>query len=120
MKKLIITIFLIAIISSILQSFLPWWTLTIPCFIFGLIGKLKPLKSFIAGFMGIAISWTILILIRDIQNQHILSKKLATLFPFQGKHVFFIIFCVLIGSLIGGLFAWSASIIRNPVKGKLG
>lgn len=114
-----ITICLIAIISSILQSFLPWYTLTIPCFIFGLIGKLKPLRSFIAGFAGIAISWTMMILIRDIQNHHILSKKLASLFPFQGNHILFIIFCVLIGSILGGMFAWSASMLRTPVRRKL-
>ncbi|MBK7762284.1 MAG: hypothetical protein IPI46_02795 [Bacteroidetes bacterium] len=116
MKKLVITLFLIAIISSILQSFMPWWSLTIPCFILGLIAKLKPLRSFVAGFIGIALSWTIMILIRDYPNQHLLSKKLATLFPFEGNHILFIMFCVLIGGMVGGLFAWSASVLSTPTR----
>ncbi len=103
MTKLIITIFLIAIINSVAEFFLPWWILAIVCFAICYVAKLTTKQSFFAGFLGISMSWLILILLKDISNHHILSTRLANLFSFGGNYFLFILVNVLIGGFVGGL-----------------
>ena len=103
MKKLIITLFLIAIINSILECLLPWWILAVVSLSVCFIARLNHKQSFIAGFFGILFSWLIMILLKDIPNHHLLSSKMANLFPFGGNYLLFILFNVFIGSMLGGL-----------------
>jgi hypothetical protein len=103
MKKLIITAVLIAIINSILECWLPWWILAVVSLSVCMIARLNYRQSFIAGFFGIMFSWLIMIMLKDIPNHHLLSSKMANLFPLGGNYVFFILFNVFIGSLVGGL-----------------
>jgi hypothetical protein len=47
----------------------------------------------------------------DVSNEHILSGRMAAIFGLPDS-VSFIAVTVLVGSLIGGLSAWGATLVR--------
>ena len=73
---------------------------------------LTPGKAFLAGFMGIGLSWMTVFLWRDIPNQHILSERMGNLFGLP-SHVLFLLVTVVIGALLGGLGSWSTALLRR-------
>lgn len=117
MKKLIITAVLIAIINSILECWLPWWILAVVSLSVCMIARLNYKQGFIAGFLGIMFSWLIMIMLKDIPNHHLLSSKMANLFPLGGNYLLFILFNVFIGSLVGGLSGLCGGMLaRNEIN----
>jgi len=115
MKRFIITLFLIAFFNSILEFIFPWWILGVVCFALCYIARLSTFRSFMAGFMGILFSWLIMILLRDIPNHHILSIRMANLFSLNGNYPLFILICLLIGALMGGLSGMCGRIFRKDL-----
>jgi len=109
MKPTIATI-LTTFFASLAGFLALWWTIAPAAFIVALAMRLKPGISFLAGFAGIVIYWLPNILYRDISNNHILSTRLATLFPGH-NYIVFIALCTVIGGLLGGLSALSGSLI---------
>jgi hypothetical protein len=107
--KFIISTILISFLSSILEFFLPWWTLAIVAFIIPLFIKLKPWQAFCSGFTGILIFWLPNILYRDFNNEHILAMRMAKLFQMPNYMIFALV-CAVVGSIIGGLAAFSGSL----------
>ncbi|HPI54731.1 MAG TPA: hypothetical protein PLU10_08570 [Chitinophagaceae bacterium] len=102
-----------AILTSVLSMVLPWWILSVVCFLGGLLAKKTAGISFIMGFIAITLSWGSLILWLDIKNKHILSTRLASVFPLGGNPVYFILVSILIGSLLGGLSCLSGSLFAQ-------
>lgn len=45
----------------------------------------------------------------DVKNEHILSQKIAQLFPLGGSSFLLILVTALVGALVGGLAAMSGS-----------
>ncbi len=110
--KLLISTILIAFLSSLTEFFLPWWTIAVVAFIVAMVIQLPPLKSFLSGFLGITLFWLPNIIFKDFSNEHILSRKMAALFHVPNYGVFIIV-CVLLGSLVGGLGAFSGALLRK-------
>ncbi len=113
--KLFLATILIALLSAVAEYFFPWWTMAVIAFLVCLLMELKPGKAFIAGFMGIALFWLIAVLLKDIPNNHILSRRMAALFHLP-HFALFIVVTVFLGSLIGGLSGWSGGLFRNQRK----
>ena len=109
--------FLLAILSVILLAavvapFCPWWIIAVVSFLVMLVIGLKPGLSFLAGFTGIAVYWFVLILMKDMPNEHILSERMSKLFQLPNYEIFIVV-TVFIGGLVGGLAALSAACIRR-------
>lgn len=115
--RLILSVVLIAALSSIAEYFLPWWSLAIVAFLIAMLLRLSPGKAFLAGFLGIAVSWASWALWRDIPNDHLLAGRLSGVFGLPGGTSFIIVTAV-VGGLVGGLAAWSGGCIgeRRSVK----
>ena len=106
--RFILFILLVAGLSALAESFLPWWMIAVVPFGVALLLKMKDGMSFLGGFLGIAIFWFAAALYKDIPNQHILSKRMAELMHLNDYGL--LIFVVsLIGGLVGGLAALSGS-----------
>lgn len=107
---------LVIFISVLLGGWIfPWWWPAVVC---SLVGFWRP-KSFsratFAGFVGTSLGWLVPTLFQDIQNQHILSKKIALLFhlpSYLGVHVV----TLLIGGLLGALAAWAGFALRQKLR----
>ncbi len=110
--RLLIFIILIAILSAIAEMSFPWWVIAIIPFVAGIFINKKGGASFIAGFAGIALFWLVAVLIKDIPNEHILSRKMATIFKLPNYGLLILVVTVL-GGLIGGLAAWAGSLLRK-------
>lgn len=116
MKFLLATL-LTALLSFIAGIFLPWWSIAIIAFLISLVVRQSMSRSFLAGFAGIFLLWSLVALWIDIKNEHILSRKIAQLFPLGGSSFLLILVTALVGALVAGFAAMSGSSLsftKNP------
>ena len=111
--KLLVAIILTALLSFVGGLYLPWWSIAIAAFASVLVVPLSSRKAFIAGFAGVFLLWFLLAFWIDVKNQHILSKKIAEIFPLGGASFAIILVTAIIGALVGGLAALSGSYLRR-------
>ncbi len=111
--KLILAIILTALLSFVGGLYLPWWGIAIAAFISILLIPLATGRAFLAGFLGVFILWALLAWWIDVKNEHILSKKIAEIFHLGGSSFAIILVTALIGALVGGLAAMTASYLRS-------
>ena len=104
---------LTALLSFVGGLYLPWWNIAIAAFVSILLVPLASGRAFVAGFAGVFVLWFLLALWIDIKNQHILSRKIAQIFPLGGSSFAIILVTAIIGALVGGLGALSASYLRK-------
>lgn len=88
--------------------FLPWWSIAICTFITSLIFRQRPLVSFLSGFLAVFLLWTSLAMIIDIQNNSILSSRIASVLPLSGSPFLLILVTGFIGGIVGGMGAGAA------------
>jgi hypothetical protein len=110
--KLLVAIMLTVLLSFVGGLYLPWWSIAIAAFVSVLLIPLASGRAFLAGFSGVFVLWFFLALWIDMKNQHILSKKIAEIFPLGGSSIAIILVTAFIGALVGGLGATSASFLR--------
>ena len=104
---------LTALISFVACLFFPWWSIALAAFLVAALIHQQPGKAWLAGFLGLFILWTVLAIWKDNSNEGILSKRIAELFPLGGSSFMLIIVTGLIGALVAGMAALSASYFRN-------
>lgn len=109
------TLISISILAAIVEFFLPWWTIAVVAFIVSLVTALRPGKAFLAGFLGIMLFWLVIIVLRDIPNEHILSRRMAELFHLPGYGLFILV-TIFIGGIVGGLSALSGALLSTRYK----
>jgi hypothetical protein len=112
--KLIVAIILTALLSFVCGLYLPWWSVAIAALISILLVPLRGGKAFLAGFLGVFILWAFLAWWIDMKNEHVLSKKIAEVFPLGGSSFAIIMVTAFIGALVGGFAAMSAGYLRRP------
>lgn len=102
---------IIAVFALLLQSFLPWWSLTIPCAAVGFLYGRSGLSSFWVGFLSIAFLWVAMAAWIQNQTGSALPGQISNLFP--GKSVFVLF---LLTGLAGGLSGGSATLSGYLVR----
>ncbi len=107
--KTIIAILLTALLGFALPLYLWWWSFVFASFLIAFVMKQKPLPSFGAGFIAIALLWAIQAAVMDARNNHLLSHKVALLLPFNGSVALLLIITALIGGLVSGMAALTGS-----------
>ena len=111
--KFIIALVLTALLSFIASLRFDWWIIAIMSFIVALLVHQTAWKSFLAGFLGLFLLWGILAEWIDIANKGILSKKIATVLPLGGNALLLILITGIVGGLVAGFAAMSASYLRK-------
>jgi hypothetical protein len=107
-------ILLIAVISAFAEWVWAWWMIAVVAFMVMGFTRTRPGMSFLTGFLGVALSWLVIVLWQDVANAHILSTRMAALFGLPG-YPLFTVATVFIGGLVGGLSALTASYARRIV-----
>lgn len=110
--KLILKIFLIGGISTIVQLFLPFWSVAAVAFLVCLFLEGNGFSSFLSGFLAVGLLWAIVALVINAQTASILSSKIAFVLPLEGSVVLLTLITVLVGALVGGFGALSGSMFR--------
>jgi hypothetical protein len=111
--KFAISVLFIIVVSFAAGLYLPWWSMALVAFTVALIIYQKPALAYLAGFVSIFLLWGLLAWWIDAQNNSILSKRIATLFPLHGSSASLILITALVGAIIGGLAALSGSFLRK-------
>lgn len=102
---------LLAFIAGIL-SFSPWWGFAITSFLVAILVHQKGWKAFLSGFLGLFLLWAGLAWWIDMQNNSLLSSKIAAILPLGGNSVLLILATGFVGGLISGLAAITGSYLR--------
>lgn len=104
--------FLIAILSFLLQFFLPWWIIALVAFSVAFWKASSGGKAFLSGFLAIVLVWTIMASSIHIRTDGILSDRIAALFNLPSS-ILLIIITAFIGGLVGGMAALSGFFVRK-------
>jgi hypothetical protein len=113
MKNFIILILLIAVASGILQLFLPWWVISIICFVSAYLVPQKSLQAFLAGFAGIFLLWVAVAFNISHANNNLLAHKVAELLPLGGHTSLLLLVTGIVGGLVAAMSALSGSLARK-------
>jgi hypothetical protein len=116
--RFILATLLTALLSFFAGLYLPWWSIAIIAFLVAILIKQIVGRSFLAGFLGIFLLWTVVALWIDVKNEHILSQKIAQVFPLGGSSILLILVTAFIGALVGGFAAMSGASLL-PAKRRL-
>jgi hypothetical protein len=110
--KFTLTTLLIFLLSFIAGLYLPWWSVAVVAFMSALLVQPRIWLGFLSGFLGIFLLWAVLAFWIDANNESILSKKIALLFPLGGSALLLILVTAFVGGLVGGFAAMAGSSIR--------
>lgn len=96
-----------------LFSAIPWYCFAITSFIVAVAIPQKAGKSFVSGFIALFLLWAVLAIFIDHANHHILSTRIANLFPLGGSYILLISVTAFVGGLVSGLAALAGSYVRR-------
>lgn len=111
--KFLVNTLLIALLSFAAGLFLPNWVIAFVAFGVSLLIPLRPLAAFLSGFAALFILWGGLALAADLPNNGILATKVAWILPLGGSHYLLVLLTALIGALVGGGGALTASFLKT-------
>lgn len=112
MKSFLIQFIAILVISSILQLFLPWWSLVVVAIAVSFFFE-HQLRSFLAGFLGIGLSWFgYAFLLSSSESGQILASKIGGLFGDLSGFTLVLV-TTFLGTILGGLGAWTGTAGRQ-------
>ncbi len=115
--KFVAHIIAVVIISWVLQTLLPWWTMALGAFATGFFFRQSGFASFAAGLLGVGLLWFIMAYSIHSSTDGILSEKIAGIFP--TKTVGWLLFVTaLIGGLVGGFASMTGGLISYRKKAK--
>lgn len=107
--KFLIAVLLTALLGFAFPLYFWWWSFAVTSCLVAFVMRQSPGKSFLAGFLAIAFLWAILAIILDTANNHLLSRKVALLLPFNGSGVALLLTTIIIGGLVSGMAALTGS-----------
>ena len=113
--NLALRIILVAVLGSVAQMYLPWWSAVVIALAVEAIAGKANSTAFFSGFYGIAIPWMILSGYIDFHNQSILSVQILEMFKLPPYGFVMVVVTGLLGGLIGGFASVVGSWIRQAI-----
>lgn len=104
-----------AIGTALTMIFLPWWSFALWIFAVSYFYGLKPWVSFLSGFISAGLVWGGYSFWIDVQNDSLLSGKMAKLMG-VGNGIYLIILTTIVGGLVGGFSALTGRLARFSLK----
>ncbi len=114
--KGLIAFLLTGILSYAAGLFYPWWSLAVVAFVVALIIRQHPVKAFFTAFLAVFIFWFGFSFFIDLANDHILANRMSLLFLKVESPILMCVLSGLLGGLVAGVAALSASILRKKKK----
>jgi hypothetical protein len=109
--KFIVAILLTALLGFAAGLYLPWWCFALTSAVVALTVHQRAWKAFVTGFIGMFLLWGCLAFFIDLNNNHLLSQKIAGIFKLNA--VLLIIITAFIGGLVSGFAALTGSYARK-------
>ena len=111
--KFIASLFLIAILSFAACLYLPWWSIAICAFLVSAFIPQRPGFSFLSAIIAVGALWFGLSLWISSNNDHVLAHKVSLLILKTDNPYLLIVVTALIGALLAGFAALTASFLRK-------
>ena len=112
MKHFLLLFLLIFLLSTLAQLWLPWWVVLPLCL--GLAAWRRPAAgaAFLAGLLGVALSWWLPAAWLNTHGSELLATRLATLLPLGGNSWLLVLLGGVLAGLVGGLAAMSGAWLK--------
>lgn len=114
--KLLISAGLTALASFAVGLFFPWWSLTIAAFLVAFFSKTTSLESFLAGFLGVFLLWSIMAWSISSSNDHILAHRMSQVIIKNDSPFLLVLLTGLAGGMSSGFAAWCGTSFRHLFK----
>jgi len=114
--KFITALLLTALLGFAAPLYFAWWSFAITSLVVALAIHQKPLKAFIAGFLGVFLLWALHAMFLDNANDHLLSGKVALILPLNGSYGLLIFITAFLGGLVSAFAALTGSFARGGIK----
>jgi hypothetical protein len=111
--KFLVNTLLIALLCFTGGLFFPNWIIAPIAFVVSLLLPMRPLLAFLSGFLALFLLWGGLALAANLANGGILATRIAWLLPLSGSPYALILVTALVGALVGGGGALTASYLKN-------
>ena len=111
--RFIISLLVIAILSFVTAQYFPWWVIAVVAFAVSLFVRQKPVPAFVSGFLGVFLLWVILAFFINSANAGILAGRVGELFGMGNNPPTLIIVTGIVGGLVSGFAALTASYLRR-------
>ena len=109
-----ILFFIIAVLSFVVQLFLPWWSMIIVAFGAAFFAGRKAGSSFLGGMLGCGIVWLLMSIFISVTKGDLMNGKIAELLQLPSPFLLFLV-SFLIAGIIGGVAALSGFFLRAIV-----
>ncbi|MGV3557558.1 hypothetical protein [Larkinella arboricola] len=103
----------IALLSAVLQFFLPWWSIAAVAFGVCFWRSQTGWRAFGNGFLGIAVIWFFYALVIHLQTDGILTARMAGLLLKTHSSIPLLLLTPLIGGLVGGFAGLAGQQVRT-------
>jgi len=110
--KFSLSFLLTALLSFIAGLYFPWWSIAVAAFIVALLVNQKAGLAFVSAFFAMLLLWSGLAWWINVNNENILSLKIAELLGIGNNTSLLVLITGIIGGLVGGLAAMSGSFLR--------
>jgi hypothetical protein len=116
--KFLFSILLTAYLGYVIGVYtgFPWWFFVMTSAVVAFAIRQKVFATFISGFLGMFLLWTILSLIKDMANQHLLSQRVAPLLKLGSSSYLLILLTGLVGGLVSGMGALTGYQLRRMLR----
>jgi hypothetical protein len=107
--------FLIAILSFLVQLFLPWWSLAVVAFACSFMLGRKAATTFFTGMLASGLVWLIMALYIHFTRGDLMTDKMAVLLALPSSLILYLA-SFFIAGIEGGLAAISGFYLRSIVR----
>jgi hypothetical protein len=111
--KFLVNTLLIALLSFAGGLYFPNWIIAPVAFVVSLLIPMRPALAFLSGFLALFLLWGGLALAANLPNEGILATRIAWLLPLGGSPYALILVTALVGAVVGGGGALTASFLKN-------
>lgn len=103
---------LILILGTLASLFLPWWTISVVCFLVGMTFLDTGWQAVIVGFVSVLLIWSIAAVYQSYFNDFILLNRMGKLLEMPSASIVIVITAV-IGGLVGMLSTLSGYYLQT-------
>jgi ABC-type multidrug transport system fused ATPase/permease subunit len=111
----LILFLLIALLSFLLQLFLPWWIIAIVAFGAALWKATTGNTAFWSGFLAIVLVWMLMATVIHVRTDGILTERIAALLGLPASFLLIVV-TALAGGIVGGMAALSGYYMRQLIR----
>ena len=106
---------LMAVLAAGLQRGLPWWSAVVLAWVMGFGLAQSGRAGFLAGFVGLGLSWLVPAAWLAFANHGLLAHRVAQLLPLGGSVPVLVLVATLLIGLVGGLAGLAGRWLREAL-----